>query len=95
MQLMPGTYAEMRAKHNLGADPYNPHDNIIAGAAYLRWLHGRYGFPAMFAVYNFGPGHYQDHLQGARALPPETETYIQGITANLGSRAGSIGSGAS
>jgi hypothetical protein len=95
MQLMPATYREMRAKFSLGADPSNPHDNIIAGAAYLRWLHGRYGFPAMFAVYNFGPGHYEDHLQGTRALPGETSAYIQGITASLGSRASSADAKAS
>jgi soluble lytic murein transglycosylase-like protein len=86
MQLMPGTYAEMRAKHDLGADPYNPHDNVMAGAAYLRWLHRRYGFPAMFAAYNAGPGHYENHLQGDRALPAETQAYVEGITTAVGRR---------
>ncbi len=95
MQLMPGTYAEMRAKHGLGNDPYNPRDNIIAGAAYLRWLHSRYGFPAMFAVYNFGPGHYEDHIQGERALPAETQAYIEGVTASLANRTKSADAGAS
>ncbi|WP_042062988.1 lytic transglycosylase domain-containing protein, partial [Acidomonas methanolica] len=37
MQLMPGTWKEVRHTLNLGADPFNPHDNIAAGAAYLRW----------------------------------------------------------
>jgi hypothetical protein len=86
MQLMPGTYAEMRAKHDLGADPSNPHDNVMAGAAYLRWLSRRYGFPAMFAAYNAGPGYYEDHLQGARALPAETQAYVEGIAASVGRR---------
>jgi hypothetical protein len=36
MQVMPETYEEMRAQNNLGADPYNPHDNIMAGTAYPR-----------------------------------------------------------
>ncbi len=84
MQLMPGTYKELRAQYRLGADPNNAHDNVIAGAAYLQWLHRRYGFPAMFAAYNDGPGHYEDHLQGNRALPAETKAYIQGITASIG-----------
>jgi soluble lytic murein transglycosylase-like protein len=83
MQLMPGTYKEMRAEYRLGADPYNAHDNVIAGAAYLRWLHRRYGFPAMFAAYNDGPGHYEDHVQGGRELPAETKAYIAGITASI------------
>lgn len=58
MQVMPQTYAQMRDAYNLGADPYDPHDNIIAGTAYLRWLHGKYGFPDMFAAYNDGPGNF-------------------------------------
>jgi membrane-bound lytic murein transglycosylase B len=88
MQLMPATYAELRAKHALGADPANPHDNVMAGAAYLRLLHRKYGFPAMFAAYNAGPGYYEDHLQGTRALPAETQAYVAGITASVGRRAG-------
>jgi soluble lytic murein transglycosylase-like protein len=83
MQLMPGTYKEMRVQYRLGANPYDAHDNVIAGAAYLRWLHRRYGFPAMFAAYNDGPGHYEDHVQGGRALPAETKAYIEGITASI------------
>ena len=43
MQIMPDTWSELRSRHGLGADPYDPHDNIIAGAAYLRELHDRYG----------------------------------------------------
>jgi soluble lytic murein transglycosylase-like protein len=86
MQLMPGTYKEMRVEHSLGADPYNPHDNVMAGAAYLRQLRARYGFPAMFAAYNFGPGAFEGHLEGTRALPAETQAYIAGITASLGRR---------
>lgn len=55
MQLLPGTYEEMRAQYGLGADAFDPHDNIYAGAAYLKWLHHRYGNPGMFAAYNAGP----------------------------------------
>src|SRR5690349_12821399 len=35
MQVMPDTYGEMAAEHDLGADPFNPRDNILAGTAYL------------------------------------------------------------
>ena len=45
MQIMPKTYAELRARHQLGADAYNPRDNILAGAAYLREMLDRYGSP--------------------------------------------------
>ena len=36
MQVMPTTWSELRARYSLGPDPFDPHDNIIAGAAYLR-----------------------------------------------------------
>jgi len=39
MQIMPNTWAGLRARHGLGADPYEPRDNILAGAAYLREMH--------------------------------------------------------
>ena len=86
MQLMPGTYKEMRAQHKLGADPTNPHDNIMAGAAYLRWLHHKYGFPAMFMAYNDGPGNLEAHRDHGRALPEETKNYIARICAVLGTK---------
>lgn len=84
MQVEPETYAQMAAQYRLGDDPFNPQDNILAGAAYLRWLHGRYGFPAMFAAYNAGPGHLEDHLHHGAPLPAETRAYVAGITRALG-----------
>ena len=84
MQVEPGTYTEMAAQYRLGADPFDPRDNIYAGAAYLRWLHGKYGFPAMFAAYNAGPGHLEDHLYHGQPLPQETKLYVAGITRALG-----------
>ena len=84
MQVEPETYAQMAAQYRLGEDPFNPQDNIYAGAAYLRWLHGKYGFPAMFAAYNTGPGHLEDHLHHGAPLPAETRAYVAGITRALG-----------
>ena len=43
MQIMPATWASLRARYGLGADPYDVRDNIMAGAAYLRAMHDRYG----------------------------------------------------
>lgn len=83
MQLMPETYQEMRASLRLGADPYNPHDSIMAGAAYLSLLKRKYGFPNMFAAYNDGPGNLEKHLAGGRELPAETVNYLANITAHL------------
>jgi len=76
MQIMPRTWAELRARYSLGANPYDPHDNILAGAAYLRELHDRYGPDGFLAAYNAGPGRYEAYLATGRALPSETLTYI-------------------
>jgi len=84
MQVMPQTYRDMRAAHKLGADPYNPHDNIYAGAAYLAELHTKYGYPAMFAAYNDGPGNWEDHVNNGRPLPAETVNYVSGIAGGKG-----------
>lgn len=81
MQLMPDTWAALRAAYGLGADPYDPHDNIIAGAAYLRALYDRFGYPGLFGAYNAGPGRYGAYLVGVRALPDETRRYLEVITA--------------
>jgi soluble lytic murein transglycosylase-like protein len=83
MQIMPGTYREMAAQYHLGADPFDPHDNIFAGAAYLKWLKFKYGYPAMFAAYNDGPGNIEDHLHRGRPLPKETRGYIASIAKSL------------
>lgn len=82
MQVMPGTYDEMAEQHKLGADPFDARNNILAGTAYLRWLHKRYGYPRMFAAYNAGPGRVE---RGGR-LPAETRAYVGGITKTLHSR---------
>lgn len=79
MQLMPDTYNDMRAQYGLGKDPYDPHDNIMAGAAYLRFLRGKYGYPQMFAAYNDGPGNLEARLMGRGLLPNETQNYVASI----------------
>jgi soluble lytic murein transglycosylase-like protein len=72
MQIMPETWATLRLRYGLGADPFDPHDNIIVGAAYLRELHDRYGSPGFLAAYNAGPARYEDHLATGQPLPAET-----------------------
>ncbi len=76
MQVMPATYARLRLRYGLGADPYNPRDSILAGAAYLREMYDRYGAPGFLAAYNAGPGRWEAHLSGARRLPGETLRYL-------------------
>ncbi len=84
MQLEPETYADMRAQYGLGPDALDPRDNIFAGAAYLRFLYEKYGYPRMFAAYNDGPGNFERSLAGRHTLPRETVAYLGAITTDLG-----------
>jgi hypothetical protein len=76
MQIMPATWAELRAHHGLGADVFDPRDNILAGAAYLREMYDRFGSPGFLAAYNAGPARYAEHLATGRPLPRETRAYM-------------------
>ncbi|GAD50367.1 MULTISPECIES: lytic transglycosylase domain-containing protein [Sphingomonadaceae] len=77
MQIMPATWAGLRTRYGLGSDPFDVRDNIMAGAAYLREMHDRYGnASAMLAAYNAGPGRYDDFVSRGRPLPPETVGYL-------------------
>ena len=84
MQIMPGTWVTLQSRYGLGADPYDARDNILAGAAYLRELHDRYGSPGFLAAYNAGSARYEDHLATGRALPAETQAYLAVVAPLLG-----------
>ena len=90
MQVMPQTYAALRARYGLGADPYAPRDNILAGAAYLRELLDRYGVPWFLAAYNAGPARLDAFLHTGRALPAETERYLAALTPQIGGTTGAL-----
>jgi hypothetical protein len=79
MQIIPATWDELRIRYRLGKDPYDPRDNILAGTAYLRELHDRYGSPGFLAAYNAGPKRYEDYRSGKRSLPRETRIYIAAL----------------
>jgi len=79
MQLMPGTWADMRARLGLGTDPHAPRDNILAGTYYLRLMYDRFGYPGLFAAYNAGPARYAAVLSGQGRLPAETRAYVAAI----------------
>ncbi len=79
MQVMPKTYAELRLRYGLGADPFHPRDNILAGAAYLREMYDRFGAPGFLAAYNAGPKRYAQHLDHGRPLPLETRRYVAAL----------------
>ncbi|WP_345773898.1 lytic transglycosylase domain-containing protein [Azospirillum endophyticum] len=80
MQVMPGTYELMRTQYGLGSDPSDPHDNIMAGTAYLREMYDLFGAPGFLAAYNCGPACYAQHLAGKQRLPRETKLYLAALT---------------
>ncbi|MGO4683511.1 lytic transglycosylase domain-containing protein [Hyphomicrobium sp. 2TAF46] len=84
MQIMPDTWADLRIRYHLGGGPYDPHDNIQAGAAYLRELHDRYGAPGFLAAYNAGPRRYDEYLTAGRPLPAETRAYLAALAPVVG-----------
>lgn len=79
MQVMPETYDGLRARYDLGDDPYEPRDNLLAGTGYLREMYDVYGFPGFLAAYNAGPHRLDDYLTRNRPLPDETRNYVRKI----------------
>jgi len=79
MQIMPDTYRTLRVQYGLGDDAFDPRDNIFAGAAYLRQMYDRYGYPSLFAAYNAGPKRLDDFLLHGQSLPRETLNYVASI----------------
>ena len=84
MQVMPETYAGLHARYGLGDDPYDPHNNILAGTAYIREMYERFGAPGFLAAYNAGPDRVNGYLAGTAELPDETVNYLAAVTPNLG-----------
>ncbi len=75
-QLMPGT------ARSLGADPYEPMQNLEAGAKYLKEQMDHYGnLQLALAAYNAGPG----AVAKAHGIPPfkETQSYIKRVLAEF------------
>jgi len=79
MQVMPSAYDELRARYGLGDDPFDPHDNILAGSAYIRELLDQYGSPNFLAAYNAGPARFDRYLAADRALPADTREYVAAL----------------
>jgi D-alanyl-D-alanine carboxypeptidase len=84
MQVMPDTYDALRGRYNLGADPFDPHNNILAGTAYLREMYDRFGAPGFLAAYNAGPNRLDLYLSNGTPLPEETVSYVAAIAPLLG-----------
>lgn len=84
MQIMPRTWTELREQYALGDDPFWPRDNILAGAAYLRMMHDRFGSPGFLAAYNAGPKRFEQFLFDGRPLPQETIRYVMRLAPMVG-----------
>jgi soluble lytic murein transglycosylase-like protein len=84
MQLMPGT------ARGLGvSDPWDPEQNVLGGARYLRQQLDHFGdIRLALAAYNAGPGAVQRH----GGVPPyqETQTYVRRVMGYLQERGGAI-----
>ncbi len=83
MQVMPGTWRELRGRYRLGSDPFLPRDNILAGTAYIREMYDRFGAPGFLAAYNAGPGAFARALAGGHRLPPETRRFVAAIAPRI------------
>jgi soluble lytic murein transglycosylase-like protein len=79
MQLMPATARELHV-----SNPFDPEQNIRAGAAYLKQMLERYGGDLRLALvgYNAGPGRAD---QGDETpYPLETQNYVANILNDVG-----------
>jgi soluble lytic murein transglycosylase-like protein len=78
MQLMPGTASELGVQN-----PFDPKQNLSAGAKFLKQLLSKYGGDLVLTLgaYNAGPGRV-DSL-GRLPLLPETVNYVQEILDKL------------
>ena len=74
MQLMPGTAQALGMQ-----DPFNPTQNAIGGATYLKEMLQQFqgSLPLALAAYNAGPGAVQEY--GGIPPYPETEAYVRGV----------------
>jgi soluble lytic murein transglycosylase-like protein len=79
MQLLPAT-----AKRFGANDPFDPQQNVAAGAAYLKWLMGFFDedLELVLAGYNAGE---QAVLRAGRKVPnyAETQAYVKRVMASL------------
>jgi Transglycosylase SLT domain len=76
MQIMPSTWAPLQLRYHLGANPFDIHDNIIAGTGLLRELYDRFGASGFLAAYNAGSSRYISSLLAGQPLSQETQHYL-------------------
>jgi len=71
MQIMPESWVELSVRYDLGRDPFDPHDNILAGTAYLREMLDRLvsALPAFLAHSELGQKRRSEDRPAASGLP--------------------------
>jgi soluble lytic murein transglycosylase-like protein len=79
MQLMPTTAQQFHV-----ADPFDPAQNVRAGAAFLKQLLTRYKGDLRLALAAYNAGPLRADQQGSRSFPIETQNYLANIFADLG-----------
>ncbi|WP_246856590.1 lytic transglycosylase domain-containing protein [Acetobacter vaccinii] len=84
MQIKPDTYHELARRYHLGSDPYDPHDNIMAGSGYIRELYDRFGSPTFLVAYSCGPQCADNHQRRGTSLPSYARSYLAAVAPHLG-----------
>jgi len=59
----------LRARHHLGADMFDPRDNILDGTANMRETRDRFGWRGFLAVYHAWLARYDDYPTSDRPSP--------------------------
>ena len=59
MQLMPATWVELSVRYQLGLDPFDSRDNILAGHRVSQGVTCRFGSAGFLAAYHAGPARYE------------------------------------
>jgi len=88
MQLMPGNWVERSARYGLDLDTFYARDNILAGTAYLKEMHDRFGSAGFLAAYHAGPWRYQQHLVTGKVASIRSYGLRRGGHTIAGQRAG-------
>lgn len=88
MQLMPATAKDLGV-----TDPFDPRQNLEAGAKYLGQLKQRYGGDRkkMLMAYNWGMGNVDDLYAGrlsSSQVPAETRNYVESVLGRIGTSRG-------
>ncbi|ANW00539.1 lytic transglycosylase domain-containing protein [Bradyrhizobium icense] len=83
MQIMPATWAKLRQRYDLGNDPIDPRDDILAGTACVGGLLDRYASPGVCVPHSADQLVTKSISRGG-PLPDETRAYVTRLANLLG-----------